>query len=74
MNFLLDTNICSSHIRRPAGLAHRFMQHSGGLWMSSLVLAELYAGAYMLDQPDRLADTIDHRSPHPCPLPRGEGT
>jgi tRNA(fMet)-specific endonuclease VapC len=54
MSFLLDTNICSSHIRRPAGLAHRFMQHSGRLWMSSLVLAELYAGAYMLDQPDRV--------------------
>jgi tRNA(fMet)-specific endonuclease VapC len=45
MSFLLDTNICSSHIRRPAGLAHRFMQHSSRLWMSSIVLAELYAGA-----------------------------
>jgi tRNA(fMet)-specific endonuclease VapC len=54
VSYLLDTNICSSHIRRPAGLAHRFMQHSGRLWMSSLVLAELYAGAYMLDQPDRV--------------------
>ena len=48
MSFLLDTNICSLHIRRPAGLAHRFMQHSGRLWISSLVLAELYAGAYTI--------------------------
>jgi tRNA(fMet)-specific endonuclease VapC len=50
MSFLLDTNICSSHIRRPAGLAHRFIQHSGRLWISSVVLAELYAGAYMVDR------------------------
>jgi tRNA(fMet)-specific endonuclease VapC len=54
MSFLLDTNICSSHIRRPAGLAHRMMQHSGRVWMPSIVLAELYAGAYMLDQPEKL--------------------
>jgi tRNA(fMet)-specific endonuclease VapC len=54
MSSLLDTNICSSHIRRPAGLAHRMMQHSGRIWMPSSVLAELYAGAYMLDQPERL--------------------
>jgi tRNA(fMet)-specific endonuclease VapC len=54
MSFLLDTNICSSHIRRPAGLAHRVMQHSGRVWMPSIVLAELYAGAYMLDQPEKL--------------------
>ena len=54
MSFLLDTNICSSHIRRPAALAHRLMQHAGRLWMSSVVLGELYAWAYMLDQPDRI--------------------
>jgi tRNA(fMet)-specific endonuclease VapC len=59
MSFLLDTNICSSHIRRPAGLAHRFIQHSGRLWMPAIVLAELYAGAYMLDQPDRILAGID---------------
>jgi tRNA(fMet)-specific endonuclease VapC len=59
MSFLLDTNICSSHIRRPAGLAHRFMQHSGRLWMSSVVLAGLYAGAYMVDQPDKILAGID---------------
>ena len=31
MSYLLDTNICSAHIRRPAGLAHRFVQYSGRL-------------------------------------------
>ena len=59
MSFLLDTNICSSHIRRPAGLAHRFMQHSGRLWISSIVLAELYAGAYILEKPEKILSGIE---------------
>jgi hypothetical protein len=29
MSDLLDTNICSAHIRRPGVVAHRFIQHSG---------------------------------------------
>jgi hypothetical protein len=31
MSFLLDTNICSAHLKRPAGLMRRFVQHWGGL-------------------------------------------
>jgi tRNA(fMet)-specific endonuclease VapC len=46
MTHLLDTNICSAHMRRPAGLAHRFFQYGGGISIASVVLAELYAGAY----------------------------
>ncbi|WZO98486.1 type II toxin-antitoxin system VapC family toxin [Isosphaeraceae bacterium EP7] len=46
MSHLLDTNICAAHFRRPAGLAHRFIQHGGGLFIPTVVLAELYAGAY----------------------------
>ncbi len=42
MSFLLDTNILSAHLRRPAGLAHRFFQHSGRLYTSGVSLAELY--------------------------------
>ena len=59
MSFLLDTNICSAHIRRPAGLAHRFIQYSGRLWIPSIVLAELYAGAYLLDDPSRILAAVD---------------
>jgi tRNA(fMet)-specific endonuclease VapC len=43
MSFLLDTNILSAHLRRPAGLVHRLIQHSGRLYYASSVsLAELY--------------------------------
>lgn len=58
MSFLLDTNICSAHMRRPGGLAHRFFQYSGRLYTSSIVLGELYAGAYMLGNPTHLLSLI----------------
>lgn len=46
MNFLLDTDTCSAHLKRPAGLMHRFVQHAGGLCIPTVVLAELYTWAY----------------------------
>lgn len=58
MSYLLDTNICSAHMRRPGGLAHRFVQHSGRLWISTIVLAELYAGAYLV-QSTRILSAIE---------------
>jgi tRNA(fMet)-specific endonuclease VapC len=46
VSFLLDTDILSEHLRRPAGLVHRFVQHSGRLYTSSISLAELYNWAH----------------------------
>jgi predicted nucleic acid-binding protein len=51
MSHLLDSNICSAHFRRPGGLAHRFIQYGGGLFVPTVVLGELYAGAYHLGNP-----------------------
>lgn len=51
MSHLLDTNICAAHFRRPAGLAHRFIQYGGGLFVPTVVLAELYAGACHVPNP-----------------------
>ncbi len=58
MNFLLDTDTCSAHMRRPARLAHRFIQHTGGLAIPTIVLAELYAGAYKHPNPSKLLPLI----------------
>src|SRR6266567_7883910 len=58
MTHLLDTDICSAHMRRPAGLAHRFVQFAGGISISTVSLAELYAGAYRRPQPARLLALI----------------
>lgn len=45
MIYLLDTDTCSAHMRRPAKLAHRFIQYTGQLAIPSVVLGELYTGA-----------------------------
>lgn len=58
MTHLLDTDTCSAHMKRPAGLAHRFTQYGGGLAIASMTLAELYAGAYKLPNPARLLSGI----------------
>ncbi|RPI79432.1 MAG: type II toxin-antitoxin system VapC family toxin [Planctomycetaceae bacterium] len=58
MSHLLDSNICSAHFRRPGGLAHRFIQYGGGLFVSTIVLGELYAGAYHVTDPTPLLDKI----------------
>ena len=58
MNFLLDTDTCSAHMRRPAKLAHRFIQHTGQIAISTVTLAELYAGAYKHSQVNRLLALI----------------
>ncbi len=58
MSHLLDTNICAAHFRRPAGLAHRFFQYGGGLFIPTVVLAELYAGAYHVTDPTPLLQKI----------------
>ncbi len=58
MSHLLDTNICAAHFRRPGGLAHRFIQYGGGLFLPTLVLGELYAGAYHASNPVPLLQKI----------------
>jgi tRNA(fMet)-specific endonuclease VapC len=58
MSYLLDTNICSAHMRRPGGLAHRLLQHTGRLAIPTIVLAELYAGAYRHRDGPRLLGLI----------------
>ena len=58
MNFLLDTDTCSAHMRRPTKLAHRFIQYTGQMAISTVTLAELYAGAYKHSQVHRLLALI----------------
>lgn len=58
MSFLLDTDICSAHMRNPSKLAHRFIQYTGGLMIPTIVLAELYAGAYKHPSTARLLALI----------------
>ncbi len=60
MSHLLDTNICSAHLKRPAGLTHYFIQHAGRMYIPSVVLGELYAWAYRRYSPIPLIDQIEN--------------
>jgi tRNA(fMet)-specific endonuclease VapC len=60
MSFLLDTNICSAHLKRPAGLMHRFIQHSGRLHIPTIVLGELYAWAFHRKDPTQVILRIEN--------------
>ena len=58
MRFLLDADVCSAHMRRPATLAHQFVQFTAQLAISTITLGELYAGAYKHSQSPRLLSLI----------------
>ncbi|MFO0976497.1 MAG: type II toxin-antitoxin system VapC family toxin [Planctomycetaceae bacterium] len=58
MSFLLDTNICSAHLKHPGAVAHRMLQYSGRLHTSTIVLGELLAWAYRRPNPEVLLDKI----------------
>jgi tRNA(fMet)-specific endonuclease VapC len=55
INFLLDTDTCSDHLKRLAGLMHRITQHVGGLCIPTIALGELYTWAFNRKNP---ADSI----------------
>jgi tRNA(fMet)-specific endonuclease VapC len=59
VSFLLDTNICSEHLRRPSGLSHRFIQHSGRLFIPTIVLGELYTWAHRRSDPRPLLFSLN---------------
>ena len=60
MAFLLDTNIVSAHLNRRGGLTHRFLQYSGRLYISTVVVGELYTWAYLRPDPLGLIARIEN--------------
>ncbi len=51
MSHLLDTDIISAYLRGNGQVLNRFIQYSGGLYVSIVSLAELYAWVYWADNP-----------------------
>jgi len=45
MSFLLDTDICSAYLKGNRAVSNRFLQYTGGLYISTVTLAELYTWA-----------------------------
>jgi len=45
MSFLLDTDICSAHLKQKGAVSNRLLQYTGGLHISTITLGELYVWA-----------------------------
>ena len=58
MSFLVDTDICSAHLRDVRGMASRFSQYAGRLCISTVSLAELYAWTSREKSPPRHRDGL----------------
>ncbi len=59
MRFLLDTDICSAHLKSNPLVTNRFLQYTGGLCMSAITLGELYTWALRAKTPpSRLQDVL----------------
>ena len=59
MSFLLDTNVISAYLRRPASLAHRFDQYAGRLYLPTIVLSELCVAPWRLADPGPMLAAIE---------------
>jgi tRNA(fMet)-specific endonuclease VapC len=53
MSFLLDTDICSAHLKLRGVVSNRLLQHTGGLYVSAITLGELYAWALRAGAPPK---------------------
>src|SRR4051812_45643663 len=58
VSFLLDTDTCSAHLRQKGPVGNRFLQYTGGLHVSTVTLAELYAWALRAAAPPKRLDGL----------------
>jgi len=59
MSFVLDTDTCSAYLRANRVVANRFLQHTGGLYISTVTLCELETWAGRKASSPRLRITLD---------------
>ena len=58
MSFLLDSDTCSAHLKARAGVLHRFVQHSGRLYIPTIVLGDLHTWAHRQEDPRKRLEAI----------------
>ena len=59
MSFLLDTDICSEHLKGNRRVQGRFLQNTGNLYVSTITLAELYAWTNRTGAPRSRAEGVN---------------
>ncbi len=58
MSFLLDTDICSAHLKGNASISARLLQYTGRLHASVLTVSELYTWAKRASAPPKRIEAI----------------
>ncbi len=59
MSYLLDTDTCSAYVNGNPLVFNRFLQHSGGLAMSTITLGELFTWALRANAPPKRLQDVD---------------
>ncbi|HEV8603743.1 MAG TPA: type II toxin-antitoxin system VapC family toxin [Tepidisphaeraceae bacterium] len=58
MSFLVDTDICSAYLKGNRAVNNRFLQYTGGLYISTVTLAELYTWTLRSSAPPRHSQSL----------------
>ena len=53
MSFLIDTDVCSAHLRNTPSVTSRFLQHTGRLYVSVLTVGELLSWVFRKNSPPK---------------------
>ena len=59
MSFLVDTDICSAHLKGNRAVSNRFLQYTGGLHICTVTLGELYTWALRATAPPRRLQALE---------------
>jgi predicted nucleic acid-binding protein len=60
MSFLVDTDTASAYIRQVASVRNRFLQYTGQLYVSTIVLAELKIWLFRKKTPQKFRQELPH--------------
>lgn len=59
MSFLIDTDICSAHLKGVGAVTARFLQYTGRLHISVVSMGELYTWAFRANAPQRRLPALE---------------
>jgi tRNA(fMet)-specific endonuclease VapC len=58
MSFVIDTDTCSAYLKGNRAVNNRFFQYSGGLYISTVTLAELYTWTFRAAAPPKRSHSL----------------
>lgn len=58
MSFLIDTDICSAHLKQKGVVSNRLLQYTGGVHVSTITVGELYTWATRAAAPPKRVEGL----------------